>query len=135
MPTLASHLIAAHQLGIQVNVVLENNYSTPWSELQPSQLPKHQRHRWHQLHQLADADVDGITTAQEDRDGDAVKLLLKSGIPLIDDTEDGSSGGGLMHHKFAVIDNRTVITGSFNWLSSAAHTNDEILLTHQRIHP
>ena len=31
-------------------------------------------------------------------------------------------------HKFAVIDNKTVITGSFNWSPSAAHTNDETLL-------
>ena len=31
-------------------------------------------------------------------------------------------------HKFAVIDNKTVITGSFNWSPAAAHTNDETLL-------
>ena len=36
--------------------------------------------------------------------------------------------GDKLHHKFAVIDNRTVITGSFNWSPSAAHTNDETLL-------
>jgi len=30
--------------------------------------------------------------------------------------------------QFAVIDNRTVITGSFNWSPSAAHQNDELLL-------
>ena len=33
-----------------------------------------------------------------------------------------------LHQKFAVIDNKTVITGSFNWSPSAAHTNDETLL-------
>jgi phosphatidylserine/phosphatidylglycerophosphate/cardiolipin synthase-like enzyme len=27
-----------------------------------------------------------------------------------------------------VIDNRTVVTGSFNWSPSAAHQNDEVLL-------
>ena len=30
--------------------------------------------------------------------------------------------------QFAVIYNRTVITGSFNWSPSAAHQNDEVLL-------
>ena len=35
--------------------------------------------------------------------------------------------GDKLHHKFAVIDNKTVITGSFNWSPSAAHTNDETL--------
>jgi phosphatidylserine/phosphatidylglycerophosphate/cardiolipin synthase-like enzyme len=38
------------------------------------------------------------------------------------------AGGDKLHHKFAVIDNRTVITGSFNWSPSAAHQNDETLL-------
>ena len=33
-----------------------------------------------------------------------------------------------MQHKFAVIDERKVITGSFNWSPSAAHNNDETLL-------
>ena len=36
--------------------------------------------------------------------------------------------GDKLHHKLAVIDNRKVITGSFNWSPSAAHTNDETLL-------
>jgi len=34
----------------------------------------------------------------------------------------------LQPDQFAVIDNRTVITGSFNWSPSAAHQNDEVLL-------
>ena len=33
-----------------------------------------------------------------------------------------------LNHKFAVIENRRAITGSFNWSPSAAHTNDETLL-------
>ena len=36
--------------------------------------------------------------------------------------------GDKLKHKFAVIDNKAVITGSFNWSLSAAHTNDESLL-------
>ena len=31
-------------------------------------------------------------------------------------------------HIDAVIDRKTVITGSFNWSPSAAHQNDEVLL-------
>ncbi|MFS6827154.1 phospholipase D-like domain-containing protein [Cyanobium sp. ATX-6F1] len=38
------------------------------------------------------------------------------------------ASGDKLHHKLAVIDNRTVITGSFNWSPSAAHRNDETLL-------
>ena len=40
----------------------------------------------------------------------------------------GLARGDKLHHKFAVIDNEKVITGSFNWSPAAAHTNDETLL-------
>ena len=30
-----------------------------------------------------------------------------------------------VHHKFAVIDNKTMITGSFNWSPAAAYTKNE----------
>ena len=30
-----------------------------------------------------------------------------------------------MHHKFAIIDNLVLVTGSFNWTNMAAHYNDE----------
>jgi phosphatidylserine/phosphatidylglycerophosphate/cardiolipin synthase-like enzyme len=35
---------------------------------------------------------------------------------------------GLMHQKFAVIDRKTVLTGSYNWTHSAEKANDENLL-------
>jgi len=40
----------------------------------------------------------------------------------------GHANGDKLHQKFAVIDNKKVITGSFNWSPSAANTNDETLL-------
>jgi competence ComEA-like helix-hairpin-helix protein len=36
--------------------------------------------------------------------------------------------GDLLHHKFAVIDQQTVIAGSHNWSASANHGNDETVL-------
>ena len=39
--------------------------------------------------------------------------------------------GDLLHHKFGVIDRRTVITGSQNWSEAANHSNDENLLVIQ----
>jgi phosphatidylserine/phosphatidylglycerophosphate/cardiolipin synthase-like enzyme len=36
--------------------------------------------------------------------------------------------GRLLHHKFAVVDGRWVITGSFNWTGSAEHRNRENVL-------
>ncbi|BAQ65136.1 phosphatidylserine/phosphatidylglycerophosphate/cardiolipin synthase family protein [Geminocystis sp. NIES-3709] len=36
--------------------------------------------------------------------------------------------GDKLHHKFGIIDNYTVITGSHNWSNAANHINDETLL-------
>jgi hypothetical protein len=63
-PTIAEALIAAQHRGVTVQVILENNYSTPWTEQTPSQLKSHQRQRWHQLEQLADQNGDGTTTTR-----------------------------------------------------------------------
>ncbi len=37
--------------------------------------------------------------------------------------------GDLLHHKFGVIDRKTVILGSHNWTEAANRGNDEVLLT------
>ena len=39
-----------------------------------------------------------------------------------------SSNNYIMHNKFAVIDDKIVITGSYNWTASAGERNDENLL-------
>ena len=41
---------------------------------------------------------------------------------------DKSQGPGIMHQKFAVVDRRVVLTGSYNWTLSAESSNDENLL-------
>jgi phosphatidylserine/phosphatidylglycerophosphate/cardiolipin synthase-like enzyme len=33
-----------------------------------------------------------------------------------------------MHHKFAVFDERLVVTGSYNWTNSAEHANYENII-------
>jgi len=38
------------------------------------------------------------------------------------------SGGGLMHHKYAIYDGKALSTGSFNWTGSAEKRNDENLV-------
>lgn len=107
LPRIAQALVERHRQGLRVRVVLENNYSAPWSEEHLADLNPRQRHRRAHLEALGG--------------GDAVAILRSGGVPVIDDTADGSAGSGLMHHKFMVIDGREVITGSTNFTSSCIH--------------
>jgi phosphatidylserine/phosphatidylglycerophosphate/cardiolipin synthase-like enzyme len=104
---VAEALVAAKRRGVRVQVVLENTYATPWSQLHPADLVPHQRRRVEQLRALGQ--------------GDAVLILQRGGVPLLDDTADGSRGSGLMHHKFLVADGRVVVTGSANFSPSCIH--------------
>ncbi len=52
-------------------------------------------------------------------------LLLKEGIPV---RLKRGSRGGLMHNKYAIVDGKVVLTGSFNWTRSAETRNDENLV-------
>lgn len=58
----------------------------------------------------------------EDRGSDIYRLSEK-GIPVKIDRTDNH-----MHHKFAVIDNRYLISGSFNWTRSATKYNQENII-------
>jgi phosphatidylserine/phosphatidylglycerophosphate/cardiolipin synthase-like enzyme len=49
--------------------------------------------------------------------------LLNAGVPVWTDADDG-----LMHHKYAVVDGRVVITGSFNFTKSGDQKKAENLL-------
>lgn len=56
------------------------------------------------------------------------KRMKEFGLDVIRDT-----GKGLMHHKVMIIDNSTVITGSYNPTSAADKKNDEnILIIHDK---
>lgn len=59
--------------------------------------------------------------------GSDIERMAKEGIAVkIDNTANH------MHHKFMVVDDRNVITGSYNWTQSAARYNHEnILLTNE----
>ncbi len=58
---------------------------------------------------------------------EALRILTDGQIARIDDTADGSKGSGLMHHKFMVIDQQWVVTGSANFTYSGIHGDADIL--------
>ena len=47
--------------------------------------------------------------------------IATGGVPVL-------TSGDMLHHKFAVLDDETVIVGSQNWSNSANITNDENIL-------
>jgi phosphatidylserine/phosphatidylglycerophosphate/cardiolipin synthase-like enzyme len=52
----------------------------------------------------------------------ALKPIQNAGILV---RIQSGSGGGIQHNKFLVIDNKFVVTGSFNWTYGASNKNDE----------
>ena len=51
--------------------------------------------------------------------GEAIRRIYESGIPIVPDT-----GPALMHNKFAIIDDFTVFTGSYNTTENCTHRNN-----------
>ncbi len=121
LPRIAKSLVMASRQGVNVKVILENNYSTPWSQQHELDLSRHGRKRLQLLKAEADQDQNGVVSPEEAGNHDALLILQYGQIAWIDDTEDGSKGSGLMHHKFVVIDGERVITGSANFTNSGMH--------------
>ena len=121
LPAVAQALVEQHRRGLTVRVVLENTYSTPWSEQHEAELSPHLRSRRRQLMALADRNHDGRLSDAEQEAGDAVLILRRGGVPVIDDREDGSAGSGLMHSKYLLADGQVVVTGSANFTPSCIH--------------
>ncbi|XP_071066376.1 mitochondrial cardiolipin hydrolase [Dasypus novemcinctus] len=55
--------------------------------------------------------------------GSQIGLLRKAGIPVRHDQD-----LGYMHHKFAIVDKKVLITGSLNWTTQAIQNNKENVL-------
>ncbi len=121
LPHIAQALAAKAQSGVKVRVILENNYSRPLSELSTDEvehLVPRAREKYQEFRQLVDRDRDGKLTQAEINQQDALIILRRGRVQVVDDTADSSKGSGLMHHKFMVVDGYTVIVTSANWTMS-----------------
>jgi len=125
LPAIAKILVEKQQAGVQVRVVLENNYNHNVMAQEripdPEEGESHDSTRYRDLVRLIDVNGDGQITRAEMLERDAVFILSQNKVPVIDDTVDGSSGSGLMHHKFVVIDSKRVIISSANFTPSCIH--------------
>ncbi|MBD2100740.1 phospholipase D-like domain-containing protein [Leptolyngbya sp. FACHB-261] len=124
LPGVAQALAERQRAGVPIRVVLENSYSRPWSGYTSAQiagLEKRGQNSYREAQAMADLNHDGQVSASEWEQRDALNILRQAGVRWIDDTEDGSAGSSLMHHKFLVIDQRVVIVASANFTPSDVH--------------
>lgn len=121
LPHIAQALAQAAHRGVQVRVVMDNGFRKAWATMTPDEvasLSDADKEIWAEVDSLVDVNGDGEASDAELAANDVATILARAGIPVIDDTEDGSKGSGLMHHKFAVFDGEVVLTGSANWTHS-----------------
>ena len=132
LPLIAQALVKRHRSGVKVRVILDNNYSRALSDLnrqEINELNQRDRLKYNEFFKLVDQDQNNILSESEISRGDALVILDNAGIPVIDDTIDGSKGSGLMHHKFMVVDGKTTVTGSSNFTLSGIHGDFHNLAT------
>ncbi|MGE0542866.1 MAG: phosphatidylserine/phosphatidylglycerophosphate/cardiolipin synthase family protein [Dehalococcoidia bacterium] len=65
-----------------------------------------------------------IVTDTDNLENEPLQAAAKAGIPIVDDQR-----GALMHHKFAVIDGRIVVTGAWNFAErdTFRHNNNTVV--------
>ena len=126
LPLLASALIKKKEQGIDVKVILENQYNKDILSLGSSSRSDEDDEdqdatKYYDLFAFIDTDFDGEISKKEMSERDAIYMLNQAGIVIKDDTSDGSLGSALMHHKFLVIDDKTTIVSSANFTLSGVH--------------
>lgn len=124
LPKIAQALVKKKESGVKVRVILENDYRRPWSNYSQAdinQLTEREKARYDEAFRLIDINEDGKLSEKEINQRDALVILEKANIPILDDTADGSKGSGLMHHKFIIFDQETVIITSANFTMSGIH--------------
>ncbi len=120
LPGIAHALVEKYRAGVDVRIVLENSYNFDALE-QRDALEETGESSFSSLAQLVDINGNGRFEKHELETRDAIYMLRKAKVPLIDDTWDGSAGSGLMHHKFVVIDGKKTIVSSANFTMSCIH--------------
>lgn len=121
LPLVAKALVAAKQRGVDVRVIIEHDYNFTVTSQRNSQDGEYEASKLQELKAFVDTNKDGKISKEELEDRDAIYILRAGKIPVMDDTYDNSSGSGLMHHKFLVVDGNSTVVSSANLTMSCIH--------------
>jgi phosphatidylserine/phosphatidylglycerophosphate/cardiolipin synthase-like enzyme len=121
LPLIAQALIQKKNEGLDVRVVLENNYNFTVVAQRDSSEGEYEASKLHELTAFIDINRNGKIEKHELETRDAIYMLHNSKVPVMDDTFDSSNGSGLMHHKFVVVDGKSTIVSTANFTMSCIH--------------
>jgi phosphatidylserine/phosphatidylglycerophosphate/cardiolipin synthase-like enzyme len=124
LPNIAKAMIEKQKQGVKVRLIIENTYNRGYSEFDPAEIAKfneREKGKYDDFVVFADLNKDGKLSREEILERDTIPMIKAANLSYIDDTADGSKGSGLMHHKFTIIDNEMVMTGSANYTMSDVH--------------
>jgi phosphatidylserine/phosphatidylglycerophosphate/cardiolipin synthase-like enzyme len=122
LPLVAKALIQKSQEGVDVRLVIEHDYNFNVLSQKDSNIDgEYEASKLTELRAFIDVNKDGRIQLEELQTRDAIYMIQKSSIKILDDTSDSSQGSGLMHHKFMVIDGKTTIVSTANFTMSCIH--------------
>lgn len=122
LPLVAQALADKKKDGVDVRVILDNAYNfTIQSQKDASGEGEFEASKLSELKAFIDVNSDGKISKDEMETRDAVYMLQKAKIPIMDDTFDTSAGSGLMHHKFMIVDGKTTVVSTANFTMSCVH--------------
>lgn len=121
LPLVAATLVQKKKEGVDVRVVLENDYNFTVLKQRDTNSDEHEASKLSELVALVDVNKNGKIEKEELESRDAIYMLQNAKIPVMDDSFDSSAGSGLMHHKFVVIDDKVTIVSTANFTPSCIH--------------
>ncbi len=124
LPGIAKAMIEKRNQGVRVRLIIENTYNKGYSEYTPEEIAKfteREKGKYDDFLAFADLNKDGAINREEALERDTIPMIKEARLDYIDDTADGTKGSGLMHHKFTVVDEEIVLTGSANYTMSDVH--------------
>lgn len=120
LPSVAQLLVEKKKAGLDVKVVIEKDYNYDVLHQRGGSGDDEGTDN-RDLRAFVDMNKNGKIEVSELEARDAIYILNKGKVPLIDDSAGSSMGSALMHHKFVVIDNATTIISTANFTLSCIH--------------